>query len=204
MSSRRSVQDVILTFARRVVTIPEMYWIEPVGSRVSPTGLSPLAARIWLSGFLLVGFFSLPSVAVSCLPETDQAPPGVSAVHYHPSINWQESSVIFGDFGCRGSPQAALIGVTPEAMHVAIFTAGLHRPPVLMPFSNPRRSPTSSQLQVITMERLARTARVATGGLPAGMRPKAPCDAIRLDDGKVDAVYIFWNYKAKRFDSWHN
>jgi hypothetical protein len=74
----------------------------------------------------------------------------------------------------------------------------------MLAFPIPRRSPTSSHLQVIPLERLARTVRLAAGGLPDGLRPEAPCDAVRLDDGEVDAIYIYWNHNTTRFDSWQN
>jgi hypothetical protein len=163
-----------------------------------------MTACYWLSSCLLAGFLGIPDVAFPCSQKLVPPPVAASAARYHPNIRWQESSVVSGDFACRGLPQAALAGDTPGAMHVAIFSTGLRRPPDVLAFPVPRRSPTSSKLQVIPLEQLASMARLATGGLPDGLRPQAQCDAIRLDNGEIDAVYIYWNHNSKLFDSWQN
>ncbi|MBC1262359.1 hypothetical protein FQK07_14060 [Synechococcus sp. BSF8S] len=181
-----------------------MYWIELVGFSSLQIGISLLTACSWLSGCLLAGFLGIPDVAFSCSLKRDQHPEAASAARYYPNIRWHVSSVVWGDFSCRGLPQAALAGETAGVMHVAIFRTGPRLPPDVLEFSVPLRSPTSSQLQVIPLKRLARMARLAAGGFPDGLRPQAPCDAIRIDDSEVDAAYIYWNYNSKRFSSWQN
>jgi hypothetical protein len=96
------------------------------------------------------------------------------------------------------------LGTTTDGKQVAIFSYGLTHPPELLQLAYRQQNAGTIRVEVISGKDLARLATLAAGVVPAGLGAWGTCEALRLDDREVDAVYIFWNHRSQQLDYWQN
>lgn len=148
-------------------------------------------------------------LANSSLAESSPAvviPPQVSeaASRYSPATRWDDRTIIWVDIRCQQQPHAAIVGTTTAGTQVAIFSHGLSRPPELLQLAYRQAKAETNRVKVISGKDLARLATLSTGVVPPGLGVWGACEALRLDDGELDAVYIYWNHKSQQLNYWQN
>lgn len=151
-----------------------------------------------------MGLIANTSPALSCPQEV--IPPQVfeAATRFQPATRWDNRTIVWVDDRCRKQPHAAIVGTTIAGKQVAIFSHGLTHPPELLRLAYRQESAEPVRVKVISGKDLARLAKLAAGVVPAGLGAWGTCEVLRLDDGEVDAVYIYWNHRSQRFDYWQN
>ncbi|MEB3302513.1 MAG: hypothetical protein VKN56_11150 [Cyanobacteriota bacterium] len=152
----------------------------------------------------MVALIANSGLADSC-PEV-AIPPQVSeaASRYLPETRWDDRTIIWVDVHCHKKPHAAIVGTTTDGKQVAIFSHGLTHPPKLLQLAYRQDNAIRNRVKVISGKDLARLATLSAGVVPVGLGVWDTCEVLRLDDGEVDAVYIYWNHRSQQLDYWQN
>jgi hypothetical protein len=123
----------------------------------------------------------------------------VAATRFVPGISWRTTSVLAGDFSCRGGREQAILGTSRSEIVVAVFVNGINQRPEVLRYSTEMRDPATASL---TAENLDYDPRTEIGAPLQGFRRSRTCKGLNLSDGKVDAAHIYWNHDARRFEDW--
>lgn len=125
-----------------------------------------------------------------------------AAKRFEAGTAWQAGSVVEGDFDCDGKVEPALLGTSQSEILVAVFVRGLSSKPDVLRFSASARDPKTVALEIEDLDFKPEELEQEVGFLPSGLRPSKTCVGLSLSDQKVDAAHIYWNWDAKRFESW--
>ena len=125
-----------------------------------------------------------------------------AASRAEPHVLWQLSSVVEGDFTCRGKPQTALLGATKSGFAVAVFTRSLKSRPDILRFEPDPRSIKSLNLMVDDLDFANDEYWQEVSALAPGLQASKTCKGLAVSDGEVDSLHIYWNVRAKRFEWW--
>src|SRR6267378_339428 len=90
---------------------------------------------------LLAGFVMAFAAAADASPEVVAA-----AKKAYPAADWQEKSVVHGNFSCRGRNETAVLGTSKAEIVVAVFLNGLERKPEILRYSTKTRAAESAIL----------------------------------------------------------
>jgi hypothetical protein len=129
-------------------------------------------------------------------------PTVAAATKFIPGVTWKESSVVTGNFSCRGRAERAVLGTNKSEIVVAIFLGTLTEPPVVLRYSAKARDPETSELTIEDGDFEPKQFESEVGYIPDGFRPSKTCKGLNLSDGKIDSAHIYWNHNAKRFSDW--
>jgi hypothetical protein len=140
--------------------------------------------------------------AASASPAGAGPDAAMAAARFTPAVTWQASSLVTGDFSCRGRLEQAVLGIGGDQIVVAVFTDGLMQAPQLLQFPAAMRDPATSTLVVESLDIDLARLRGEIGIAPPGLRPSKTCKGLNLSDGKVDSAHIYWNHEAARFAAW--
>ena len=125
-----------------------------------------------------------------------------AANKFMPGITWKESSVVIGDFTCRGRREQAILGIGhPEAAGpyaiLAVFLDGFNRQPELI------RDPVHVAADIeLTTESLDYEPEDEIGTPLQGFQRSKICKGLNLADNYTDSLHIFWNHDLRHFDLW--
>jgi hypothetical protein len=146
----------------------------------------------------------LALVACSSQAPANELQPQVAsaAKRFYPNAQWQPSSVVTGNFTCRGQKEHAVLGTSPSEIVVAVFVRGLNSKPELLQYSTSARSPNSAILTVEDLDFDAKEFQEQIGPLPEGLKPSKSCVGLNMSDQMIDSAHIYWNRKARRFEDW--
>lgn len=147
----------------------------------------------YIIGLLLL-FFAAPAIA-------EQSSVQAAAARFNKGVKWRQSSVVVGDFSCRGRPEQAILGASKDSVVIAVFIRGLSKPPELLRYLAPR-DPRSAVLAVEDLDFDPKALEREVGDLPTGLRPSKSCKGLNLSDGRIDSAHIYWNSDEKRFSYW--
>jgi hypothetical protein len=116
-------------------------------------------------------------------------------------IEWQEKSVLKGDFRCDGRQRHAILGTSDKEVVVAVFTQGLAHAPEVLRFD---REQHTGEVRIRLDDAALNLKEIETlaGMIPPGYRPSPRCKGVRLVDDASDAAHIYWDHDKRRFDSW--
>jgi len=152
--------------------------------------------RFVLVSLLLIG------IAADVTSATDKAFITAAAKRIDNAIQWQESSVVVGDFTCKGHSELAILGTSSKEIVIAIFTEGTAKPIEVMRFSGVARSPKSAILAIEPLDFTLQDFRREVGAVPDGLVPSKTCVGLNMTDQMVDSAHIYWHRKRGRFESW--
>jgi hypothetical protein len=135
---------------------------------------------------------------------TATASPAVKAAaqRFVGGVEWQENSVLKGDFSCAGKQQSAILGTSKNEIVVAVFTQDLARAPEVLRFASEDRKPAEAKIRIDDSSLSVDEIQTLAGMVPPGYRMSKTCKGVRLSDDASDAAHIYWDHDARRFDSW--
>lgn len=119
-----------------------------------------------------------------------------------PGVTWKTESIVVGNFSCRGRIESAILGATKSEIVIAVFVAGISKPPKLLRYSTKTRDPSTSELKIEDGDFDSKEFQSEVGYLPDGLRPSKTCKGLNLSDGKIDSSHIYWNHNTKQFSDW--
>lgn len=125
-----------------------------------------------------------------------------AAARFVGGIDWQEGSVLTGDFSCSGKPQNAILGTSDKEIVVALFTQDLSKPPEVLRFASDDRKPAEAKIRLEDSSLSKDEIKTLSSAAAPGYRPSKTCKGVRLSDDSSDAAHIYWDHEARRFDSW--
>ena len=169
-----------------------------------PVGIELLAISPWLGNIILVGLIANSSLADSCPEVVIPLQVSEAASRFLPATRWDDRTIVWVDDHCSKQPHAAIVGTTTDGKQVVIFSRGLTHPPELLQLAYRQDNAVTSRVKVISGKDLARLATLSAGVVPAGLGAWGTCEVLRLDDGEVDAVYVYWNHKSQQLNYWQN
>jgi hypothetical protein len=150
--------------------------------------LAPLALVLALTG-----------VAVAA---SDQADFTAAAEKYYPAATWQSTSLLIGDFSCRGQREAAILGIASTAIVVAVFLDGFNEAPQILEYSTTVRNASSAALATESLDFTLAEIESDIGYIPEGMRSSKTCLGLNMSDQEVDSAHIYWDHNAREFKDW--
>lgn len=154
----------------------------------------------WFMRFLIFVFGLIVYVPLQASAQMDQVLAAIFKLQ--PNLDWQKSSVVVGDFSCRGKNELAILGTNESEIVLAIFLDGLVKAPSLLRYSAKARDPQLVVLMIENGDFDEAELKLMLENVPDGLRSSKSCKWLNLSDGKIDAVHIYWNHKAKRFNDW--
>lgn len=119
-----------------------------------------------------------------------------------PGVKWQAKSVQTGDFSCKGKVESAILGTQKTEVVVAIFLDGVNKAPKVLRFASTERDPKTTVLSIEDQNFNPKAMKEEMGEIPQGMLPSKTCKALHVEDGKIDAIHIYWNHVSKAFADW--
>jgi hypothetical protein len=122
-----------------------------------------------------------------------------AAAKYVSGVSWRSTSVVFGDFSCRGRVERAILGTDRTDIVVAVFLNGTKGRPEVLRYSAKIRNPASAEL---TTEDLDYEPKNDPGYDLPGFRRSKTCKGLNLSDGMIDSAHIYWDHKSQRFGDW--
>jgi hypothetical protein len=122
-----------------------------------------------------------------------------AAAKYVPGVSWRATSVIAGNFSCRGRTESAILGTSESEIVMAVFLNGLNHKPQVLKYSAKVRDAASAMLQT---ESLDFDPGEALGYALPGFRRSKICKGLNLSDGRSDSAHIYWNHESRRLDDW--
>jgi hypothetical protein len=146
---------------------------------------------------LLASSLASPARAEDAASQVAEAASG-----FLPGVEWRASSVLEGDFTCRGRVEHAILGVNDRDVVVAIFAEGLERPPEVLGRSRDVHDPDVAVLALEDMDFEPREFEDQVGYVPDGMRPSKTCKGLNLGGGNVDSLHVYWDHDARNFSAW--
>ena len=132
--------------------------------------------------------------------QSDQT--AAAAFKFQPNIEWQKSSVVAGNFSCRGKTELAILGLSKSEIVVAVFLNDLAKTPSLLRYSGKARDSSTVKLAIEDGDFDVNEFNEMLGEIPEGLRSSKFCKWLNLSDGKIDSIHIYWDHKTKRFSAW--
>jgi hypothetical protein len=145
------------------------------------------------------------SFATLLLAALSAAPPSAvksAADRFAGGVDWQEQSVLEGDFSCAGRPQNAILGTAGDEVVVAVFTQGLSSPPELLRFASAAANGDAASIGLDESSLSVEEIAGLSGKEPKGYRQSGSCKGVRLDGPGPGVAHIYWDHDGRRFDSW--
>ncbi len=148
----------------------------------------------WFNCLLLL---CAPLVASAEVPDVV-----VAASKLVPGVTWKAESIVIGNFSCRGRVESAILGTSKSEIVIAIFLAGISKPPKVLRYSTKTRDSSTSELKIEDGDFDSKEFKSEVGYIPDGLRPSKTCKGLNLSDGKIDSAHIYWNHNSKQFSDW--
>jgi hypothetical protein len=119
-----------------------------------------------------------------------------------PTVTWQPSSLLRGNFTCRGATDVALLGTRPREIVVAVFRAGATTPLQVLRFPEGDRTPDTAILLTESLDIDLQRLRRDIGVVPDGLVRSKTCMGLQMTDQRVDSVHVYWHRQKRRFMAW--
>lgn len=109
-------------------------------------------------------------------------------------VRWDATSALAGDVDCDGVADSAFVGKSPAEVHVGLVLGATKRPEILQFGANPGVQDAVCDVNAkLTFESIDYDDE---DGME-GFERSAVCKGLRLDDGKCDAIHMYWNHRAQ-------